>query len=109
MKVWVTSLEKDPKPCDVLEEGERNAECAVENDCSKYHPRPCDHAEMRTLLTWVLSFNFVDNAFVLLFLYYFNSLSHAATSIKRLSVVIRSKIETLERCPPGNIVTILNI
>ena len=43
MKVWVTSLEKDPKPRDVLEEGERNAECAVENDCSKYYLRPCDH------------------------------------------------------------------
>ena len=41
MKVWVTSLGEDPKPCDA--EGERNAECVVENDCSKYCPKPCDY------------------------------------------------------------------
>jgi hypothetical protein len=40
MKVWVTALEKEPRPDEVLAEGGENTEWVVEEGSYKYHLKP---------------------------------------------------------------------
>jgi hypothetical protein len=42
MKVWVSPLGKEPRPAEVLAEGEGNTEWVVEEGSYKYQLRPCN-------------------------------------------------------------------
>jgi hypothetical protein len=42
MKVWVTPPGKEPRPAEVLAEGERDTEWVVEEGSYKYQLRPCN-------------------------------------------------------------------